>query len=67
MFKNYSSEYTAIIAALVAPLIGTQFSEACSGEISSWVAGTAVALVSSGYLLFKRYSRGDVTKLGVRK
>lgn len=67
MFKKYSSEYTAILATLLAPVVGTYFSDACAGEVSALAASGAVAGVSGLYLLIKRYQKGDVTVLGVRK
>jgi len=65
--QNYSTTYTAVLATLLAPMLGSYFSDACAGEVSGVIAGGIVALVSAGYLLVKRYSEGDVTALGVRK
>ena len=67
MFKNYSTEYTAILATLLAPVAGNYFSDACAGEVSGVVSGTLIALLAAGYALFKRFTRGDVTPLGFRK
>ena len=67
MFKNYSSEYTAVLATLLAPMIGNYFSDACAGEVSSVVATGVIAAISAGYLLLKRYQRGGVTPLGARE
>lgn len=67
MFKKYSSEYTAILATLLAPVAGNYFSDACAGEVSGVIAGGFIALLSAGYLLIKRWSKGDISPLGVRK
>lgn len=67
MFSKYSSEYAGIITLLVAPLIGNYLSDACAGEVSALVGTTLVSLITAGILLVKRYSKGDVTPLGVRK
>lgn len=73
MFKSYSTEYAAILATLLAPVFGNYLSDACAGEVSGVVAGTAIALVGAGYALLKRYQRGQegkaepVTPLGFRK
>lgn len=64
---KYSTEYAAILATILTPLAAQKFSDVCAGEVSGVVAGTIITVVTGGYLLIKRYTRGGVTPLGVRK
>lgn len=70
---TYSTEYTGVLAMLIAPYAGTYFSDACAGEVSGVVATGIISGVSALYLLAKRYQRGKtgtadaVTPLGFRK
>jgi hypothetical protein len=64
---KYSTEYTAVIALLVSPLLGSYLSDACAGEVSGVVASFAVSGASALFLFVKRYNRGGVTPLGVKE
>lgn len=63
---KYSTEYAAVLATFLAPLVGNYVSDACAGEVSGLMAGGVIAGLSSLYLLAKRYTRGGVSVLGVK-
>lgn len=64
--KGYSTEYSAVLAMFLSPLLGNYLSDACAGEVSTIVAGMLIAGASGLFLLVKRYSRGGVTAIGSR-
>jgi len=64
---DYSKEYIGIITLFLTPIAGNYLSDACAGEVSGIVASTAVAGIAALFLLVKRYKRGGVTPLGVKK
>jgi hypothetical protein len=69
MFKNYSSEYAANIAALAgfAVLIARMFGVEVTENDAVFAIGVLINVCGILYNLYMRVQRGDITAFGRRK